>query len=272
MILVTGASGQLSSLVLADLRERAVHAVGGSRDPSPGDRHLDFDDPDAIDLHGVSTLVLVSAGYAEDDRVVARHAAVVDAAARDGVTHLVYTSLTGAGDHLGFALAHRVTEQIVRDAGLGWTILRNGLYAELIGALTTWEGDALVSPFGDGAVAAVARHDLAVAAATVAADPTSHDGRTYELVGRPVTAGAVADRLGVRHVPIGLGEYRDRLLATEGLLPFQPPMLASIASSVRHGLLGAPHPDLRTLLGRPPADPLDVAVEAARAARPVEGS
>jgi NAD(P)H dehydrogenase (quinone) len=264
MILVTGAQGQLSSLVLADLRARGLPVVGGSRAPSAGDRHLDFDAPDDLDLHDVTTLVLVSAGYAEDDRVVARHAGVVDAAARAGVGHVVYTSLTGAGDHLGFALAHRVTERIVQDSGLAWTVLRNGLYAELVGSLMTWDEDTLESPFGDGAVAAVARRDLAEAAAVVAADPTAHHARTYELVGEPVTTAAVARRLGVQHASIALDDYRDRLLSAEGLLPFQPPMLASIASSVRHGLLGATHPDLSTLLGRPPADAVAVAAEAAR--------
>ncbi|WP_327239548.1 hypothetical protein OG243_11620 [Streptomyces sp. NBC_01318] len=36
---------------------------------------------------------------------VERHAVVLDAAFRDGVHHAGYTSLTGADDHLGFALA-----------------------------------------------------------------------------------------------------------------------------------------------------------------------
>ncbi|MEU9060848.1 NAD(P)H-binding protein [Streptomyces sp. NPDC048430] len=89
----------------------------------------------SLDLAGVSTLVLISAGYAEDDQVVTRHAAVLDAAVRDGIGHVVYTSLTTAGDHLGFALAHRATERLVRASGLPWTILRNGLYAELFGGL-----------------------------------------------------------------------------------------------------------------------------------------
>ncbi|MEU1984397.1 hypothetical protein [Nocardia sp. NPDC019395] len=52
-------------------------------------RYLDFDDPKGLDLAGVSTLVMISAGYAEDDQVIARHGAVLDAAARDGVGHIV---------------------------------------------------------------------------------------------------------------------------------------------------------------------------------------
>ncbi|MFE0449320.1 Rossmann-fold NAD(P)-binding domain-containing protein [Streptomyces fungicidicus] len=264
MILVTGAHGNLGSAALAALHARGAVASGGSRTPGEGMRRLDFDDPADLDLAGVSTLVLVSAGYAEDDRVVARHAAVLDAAVRDGVGHVVYTSLTTAGDHLGFALAHRATERLVRGSGVPWTILRNGLYAELFGGLLMWAGDGVESAFGEGALAAVAREDLAEAAAVVASDPAPHGGRVYDLVGTPVTAGQVAGGLGVAHRAISLGEYRRRLLETPGLLPFQPPMLASIATGVRHGFLDGTAPDLADLLGRAPRDPLATAVEAGR--------
>jgi NAD(P)H dehydrogenase (quinone) len=268
MIMVTGANGQLASTTLQELAARGVPALGGSRAPADGQRHVDFDDPDGLDLTGVTTLVLVSAGYAEDDRVVARHRAVLDAAARDGVVHVVYTSLTGSGDHLGFALAHRATEDLVTTSGLGWTILRNGLYAELFGALLTWTPDGLESPFGDGALAAVARGDLAAAAAVVASAPATHAGTTYDLVGAPITAGDIAARLGVEHRTIGLGEYRARLLADDTLLPFQPALLASIATTVRHGFLGGTTHDLARLLDRPTVDALSVAVSAAAATRP----
>lgn len=268
MILVTGASGNLGSATLAALRARGASAAGGSRTPTTGGRRLDFDDPSGIELGGVETLVLVSAGYAEDDRVIGRHAAVLEAAARDGVGHVVYTSLTGAGDHLGFALAHRATERLVRRLGLPWTILRNGLYAELFGGLLTWSGTGVESAFGDGALAAVARADLAEAAAVVAAEPARHRGRVYELVGTPITAADVAGRLGVPHRSIGLEEYRRRLDGTPGLLPFQPSMLASIASAVRHGFLDGTGPDLAALLGRPGLDPLAVAAATASTAAP----
>jgi NAD(P)H dehydrogenase (quinone) len=271
MIMVTGANGQLASLTLQELARRRVPALGGTRSPGEGRRRLDFDDPTSLDLTGAETLVLVSAGYAEDDQVITRHRAVLDAAVRDGVRHVVYTSLTGDGDHLGFALAHRATERLVKASGLGWTILRNGLYAELFGALVNWTADGMESAFGDGALAAVARVDLAAAAAVVASNPTAHSGRTYDLVGEPITAAAVAESLGVTHRTIGLGEYRARLLADDTLLPFQPPMLTSIATGVRHGFLGATGPDLAQLLGRPLTDPLAVAAEAAAAMRPDAG-
>lgn len=268
MIMVTGANGQLAHLTLQQLAERDVPALGGSRSPAEGQRLLDFDDPATLDLTGISTLVLVSAGYAEDDQVLIRHQNVLDAAVRDGVTHVVYTSLTGAGDHLGFALAHRATERLVKASALSWTILRNGIYAELFGALLTWTPDGLESAFADGSLSAVARADLAAAAALVAGSPTVHTGRIYDLVGEPITATQVAQRLGVAHRSIGLGEYRGRLLADAALLAFQPPMLASIASSVRHGFLSDTTPDLVQLLDRPLTDPLTVAADTAATMRP----
>ncbi|WP_422739099.1 hypothetical protein ACN263_07610 [Micromonospora sp. WMMD729] len=267
MIMVTGATGQLASLTLAELAERGTPALGGSRTPTGAQRHLDFDDPATLDLTGVTTLVLVSAGYAEDDTVIARHRAVLDAACRDGVTHVTYTSLTSAGDHLGFALAHRVTEQMITTSGLAWTILRNGLYAELFGALLAWTPDGLESAFGNGALAAVARADLAAAAAVVASAPAAHAGKVYDLVGTPITVGDIADRLGVAHRTVELGEYRARLLGDADLLPFQPPMLASIATGVRHGFLHATGPDLVSLLERPLTDPLAVAADVTAAMR-----
>ncbi|MEN0085776.1 MAG: hypothetical protein AAGC66_13525 [Leifsonia sp.] len=96
--------------------------VGGTRSPSGGQRVVAFDDPEALDLREISTLVIVSAGYAEHDRVIARHTVVIDAAVRYGVTHVVYTSVTADGDHLRFALAHRATERLVRASGLNWTM------------------------------------------------------------------------------------------------------------------------------------------------------
>ncbi|WP_344103248.1 NAD(P)H-binding protein [Myceligenerans crystallogenes] len=266
--MVTGANGQLAALVLQELADLGVPAVGGTRKPAEGQRRIDFDDPGSLDLTGVSTLVLVSAGYAEDDRVTARHLAALEAARRDGVGHVVYTSLTTAGDHLAFALAHRVTERAIEASGLDWTILRNGLYAELFGALLLWSGTGLESAFGDGALSAVARHDLAAAAAVVAGKPEAHAGRSYDLVGAPITAADVAGRLGVAHRTLGLGEYRDRLLADGGLLPFEPAYLASLATNVRHGLLRGTSGDLADLLGRPITDAVAVAADTAAAMRP----
>ena len=271
--MVTGASGRFSSAVLAELRARGIPAVGGSRTPSAEQRHVDFSIPDSLDFTGVNTLLLVSAGAQEDDRQIAFNRAAVEVAARDGVSHLVYTSLTGAGDHLSMALPHRVTERIIMASGMTWTILRNGVYAEILGAPLSWERQQeeparIVSPLGDGAVAAVARRDLACAAASVLSDPGGHKERVYELVGsRAVSAADVAGRLGCEVRDIGLGEYR-QLLAGGGMPVFRQFLMLSIASVIRHGFLAGTGDDLPSLLGGAPTDPLAVAAEAVAARAP----
>ena len=274
MIMVTGASGRFSSAVLAELHARGIPAVGGSRTPSAEQRHVDFSVPDSLDFNGVDTLLLVPAGAQEDDRQIAFNRAAVEVAERDGVSHLVYTSLTGAGDHLSMALPHRVTERIIMASGMTWTILRNGVYAEILGAPLSWERRngapaRIVSPLGVGAVAAVARQDLACAAASVLSDPGGHKERVYELVGsRAVASADVAGRLGCEVRDIGLGEYR-QLLAEVGMPAFRQSLMLSIASVIRYGFLARTGDDLPYLLGREPTDPLGAAAEALAARRAV---
>src|SRR5690606_37213296 len=160
------------------------------------------------------------------------------------VGHVVYTSLTGTGDHLGFALAHRWTERRLQQSGMAWTILRNGLYAELIGSLAAPVDGVIRAPFGSSSISAVAREDLADAAVTVLSDPASHAGVIYELAGEDgFTIADLARELGVEYSPETLTAARDRLTVPP-LLPFQPAMLMSIYSASAAGFLKAEASDL----------------------------
>ncbi|MGW4705675.1 NAD(P)H-binding protein [Streptomyces sp. NPDC004285] len=274
MLLVTGVSGALGSLVAARLAGRD-DVVLGTRAGLPGTRRLDFDAPETLPgaFSGVDTLLLISAGYGEDDVVVARHEAAISAAEAAGVRHVVYTSLSGDGDHLAYALAHRWTERrLRRSTTLDWTILRNGLYAEFLTWIAAPDAEHRVTgPLGAGRLAAVAREDLADAAVAVATDPAAHRNRVYELVGERALGGAdLAAALGAAYVPGTLAEAR-AAIAASGAVPFQVPMLASTYSAIAHGFLdgtGVERGHLRALLGgREPRDALDVFVTAVRAAR-----
>ncbi|GAA5512943.1 NAD(P)H azoreductase [Deinococcus carri] len=255
MLMITGASGQLGRLVTTRLQELAVPFVAGTHDPTQvggHTRHLDFDRPETLQFPGIRTLLLISAGYGEDDVVTARHDRVITAAERDGVEQVVYTSLTGAGDHLSFSLAHRWTERRLQRSRLAWTILRNGLYAELLGSLTLAEDGVVHAPLSEGKLAAVARADLADVAAEVLLRPAEHAGKVYELVGPQAIGGAaVAEARGAEYRPVSLAETRARL-DQAGLLPFQPPMLMSIYSSISGGFLAGTGSELARLLGRSP--------------------
>ncbi|THV24252.1 NAD(P)H-binding protein [Glycomyces paridis] len=272
MIMVTGASGALGSRIVAALSEAGREVVAGTRRPGEAAtgvpaRRVDFDRPGELSeaFAGVEVLVLVSAGYAEDDVVVSRHEGAIAAAIEAGVRHVAYTSLAGAGDHLSIALAHRATERALATSGLEWTVLRNGLYAELIApsAATAAASGVLDAPMGEGSLAVVARADLAEAAALVASEPEAHAGHVYELVGDRALSGAdIAAAVGARYEQVSLEAFREALTGA-GLPSYQVAHSVSIYANIAAGFLGGTESDLPRLLGREPRSALDIVTGAA---------
>lgn len=273
MILVTGVSGGLGGLVFTGLSELDdVRAVGGTR---TGDgvsaRRVDFDDPQSLPaaFEDVDVLVVVSAGYAEDDVVFARHGAVADAAAQAGVRHLIYTSLASSGESMTIALPHRWSEERFAAGPFTTTILRNGLYPDVPVALAMAGAadGALAAPFGAGRLSVVVRQDLADVAVRVAAEsqrdlaagkPSRHADRVYELEGDTALGGAeiaqiLAEELGrpIPYRPTSLTETR-AALAGSGLEPYQITHALSLYSNVIAGRTEATRSDLPQLLETAP--------------------
>ena len=188
---VTGVTGALGGLVARDLAARGVRQRLLARRPEAAPRldgatvlPFSFDDRAASveALRGVETLFMVSA--AEDARRLEQHRAFVESAAEAGVRHVVYTSFAGASPTCTFLLGrdHHATEELLRDAGLEATFLRDNFYLDVFPYFVGKDG-AIRGPAGDGRVAAVAREDVARAAAAVLADPLVHGGATYTLTG-----------------------------------------------------------------------------------------
>ncbi|MFG2630210.1 NAD(P)H-binding protein [Streptomyces sp. NPDC048473] len=272
MILVTGASGALGQLVAKKLAVRDDVALGTRTPRSAAERPVDFDAPASLDFTGVDTLLLISAGYGEDDVVIARHDAAISAAEKAGVQHVVYTSLSGDGDHLAYALAHRWTERRLQQSPLAWTILRNGLYAEFLAAIAAPGPDGTIAaPLGEGRLAAVAREDLAEVAARAVIAPHKHAGRTYELVGEEALGGAeLAAAVGSSYEPDSLARTREAITAAREATPLQVPMLVGTYSAIAAGFLdgkGIEHNMLGELLGRKPQSALEVYTTSVTAAQ-----
>ena len=133
-------------------------------------------------LDGVKTLFMVSAAEAEDR--LQQHCTFVDAAAAAGVQHIVYTSFFGAAADSTFTLGrdHFATEERIKASGMDYTFLRDNFYLDFLPLLAGEDG-VIRGPSGDGAMAAVARSDIARSAVTVLRDPDLHIGRTYDLTG-----------------------------------------------------------------------------------------
>jgi len=197
MFAVTGASGQLGRLVIAQLIARGVppaQIAALVRRPAQAAelaalgvqlREADYDRPAtlAAALAGVDRLLLISSS--EVGRRAPQHQAVIDAARAAGVGFLAYTSLLHADrSPLGLATEHVATEAALRASGLPHAILRHGWYTEnyLASLPPALQHGAFIGAAGEGRIASATRQDYAEAdAAVLLAPPAS--GTVLELAG-----------------------------------------------------------------------------------------
>ncbi len=191
-IAVTGATGQLGRIVIEKLKSQTkeqiialVRSPEKAADLGVEVRRADYEDEASLDaaLKGVDTLLLISSS--EVGKRAAQHYNVIEAAKKNGVKRIVYTSLLRADTSpLSLAAEHAETEKQLKASGIPYTILRNGWYTEnytgsLEGAVAA---GALIGSAGEGRIASAARADYAEAAVAVLTTP-GHDGKTYELAG-----------------------------------------------------------------------------------------
>ncbi|MCO6386105.1 SDR family oxidoreductase [Aliihoeflea sp. 40Bstr573] len=189
---VTGATGQLGRIVIDKLKAQTsdevvalVRSPEKAADLGVETRRADYDDAASLEsaLQGVDTLLLISSS--EVGKRAAQHSNVIEAAKKNGVKRIVYTSLLRADSSpLSLAAEHAETEKQLKASGIAHTILRNGWYTEnyagsLKGAV---EAGALIGSAGEGRISSAARADYADAAVAVLTT-TGHDGKTYELAG-----------------------------------------------------------------------------------------
>lgn len=270
MIVITGATGQLGRLLIADLLKKvpaarivaAVRDVGKAADLAALGvqvRHADYEAPATLDaaFQGASKVLLISSNAL--GQRVAQHRNAIDAAKRAGVKLLAYTSVLHADtSKLGLAAEHRETEAAVLASGLPYTLLRNGWYMEnytagLGGAL---EHGVLLGGAGEGRIAAAARADYAAAAVAVLLSEAPVQP-IYELAGdRAFTLAELAAELALQAGKAVAYNNLDEAAYREALLGFGLPagLAALIADSDAAAAQGALFDDshcLSKLIGRP---------------------
>ncbi|WP_433800216.1 NAD(P)H-binding protein [Actinomycetospora sp. CA-084318] len=278
MIVVTGATGVLGRLVVDRLLELVPAAEVGvsvrdtARAQDLADRGVrvrqgDFTAPDTLAdaFAGAEQVLVVSANTLGPDGV-AQHRAAIDAAVAAGARRVLYTAHQGARVDSPFAAAadHAATEEILAAAGIAWTSLRNGFYANtvpmfLADAATTGE---LRLP-DDGPVAWTTREDLATATARLLVDGAP-DGPTAPLTGPEAVdfeqvATLVGDLTGrpVRRVVVEPAEYRETLLGRGVPAPAADLLLGFFPAAAR-GDFAPADPTLAELAGRPATPIADV--------------
>ena len=188
---ITGATGQLGSLVLEELikKQGTSNLVALVRSPEKVQeveaRAFDYEKPEdlAASLEGIDKLLLISGN--EIGKRASQHKNVIDAAKKAGVQWIVYTSILKADTStISLAGEHLITEKLLHESGITFTLLRNGWYTEnymgsVGGAIAS---GAFIGSAENGNISSASRQDFAEAAAIVLTDE-KHKGKVYELAG-----------------------------------------------------------------------------------------
>jgi NAD(P)H dehydrogenase (quinone) len=238
-IIVSGASGQLGSLVIDELIARKVppkDLILVSRTPNTDHlkayaeqgasvRFGDFNSAESLDAayQGGTRMLLISINGGGGNRPEL-HKVAIDAAARAGVKHIAYTSYVNAdlNEDSTVAVDHRRTERFLEESGVAWTMLRNQIYANGLveQAVQMVRDGRYVTHTPDARVAYVTREDCAAAAAAVLATP-GHETMAYNITGPdaigPRELVALASEISgkpVELVVLSEEDYRAQLAAT----------------------------------------------------------
>ena len=282
-VIVSGASGQLGSLVIDELLARHIapeNLILVSRTPNTDHlkayaargasvRFGDFNEPESLDTayRGGTRMLLISINGGGGNRPEL-HKVAIDAAVRAGVKQIAYTSYVNADRYTDSTIAadHRRTELFLEDSGVAWTLLRNQIYANgLVDQAAQMVRDGrYVTHTPEARVAYVTREDCAAAAAAVLATP-GHDNKAYNIT-RPDAIGprelvALANEIGGKPVALvvrseadyrrDLADSRMPAAAINGTISFaaelDSPYLREPSTAVAE-LTGRPATSVRALL------------------------
>jgi uncharacterized protein YbjT (DUF2867 family) len=211
-ILVTGATGTVSSEVVNALAGQGLTVRAGARSAAKADSlkelspnvqpvELDYTRPETVEaaFTGVNRVFLLTPFTGEQ---VAIGKQLVDAAKQAGVQQVVLLSGAGADLQPGTQINHwhRAVEVYLEQSGVPFTVLRPSGFMQ---NFLTYNGDSIRQEgkfylaIGDGQVNYIDVRDIAAVAATVLTAPVAaHHGQIYTLTGpAAVSSEAVAAAL-----------------------------------------------------------------------------
>jgi NAD(P)H dehydrogenase (quinone) len=271
MIVMTGANGRLGRALATALARRGFtdEVTLVTRDPAQvrdltaqGFRCRTADYSDVRSLRaafvGADRLFMVSATGPVEQRTVL-HENAITAAADSGVGHLVYTSRVhpALSSLYPFARIHAVSEAMIVESGVPFTLLRNNEYAE---NLDRWLTPAAASGRfvfgGKGPIAFISRQDVIDSAVEVLVG-RGHENRIYELSGpesldRVQIAAVFSEALGrTIEATRGTREEFGAEMGKLGCPPFLVEMAEGLFDASEAGEWAEPSRDPAHLIGRP---------------------
>lgn len=277
MILVTGASGHFGNATINFLLEKGVQANKISalvrKEESADDFRKrgvnavigDYDNYASLvsAFNGIEKLLFVSGN--DIFNRLSHHRNVVNAVKEVGVKHIVYTSFSTNNETETSPLwlvtkSHLQTEEWLKESGLGYTILKNSLYMDLIPAFVgekVLETGLIYLPAGNGKVGAVLRSELAEATSNVLIG-SNHEGKVYnfsntETFSYQEVAHMISEITGksIGYVSPSADEYTETL-TNHGVSSDIIGLFSGFSIAQAHGELDTVSGDLEELLKRKP--------------------
>lgn len=270
-ILVTGATGNVGSQAVRELRARGAPVRAFVRDPARAAAMLgdsvelavgDFEDATSVRraLVGVSDVLLSSTN---NPRQVEHETGVIDAAGAAGVRRIVKLSTIGA--EVGAALPafdwHGRIEQQLRRSGVPAVILQSNFYMTnlLASAEMVKQTGRLFAPAAGGTVAMIDPRDVAAVAAVILTTE-GHEGQTYTLTGpEAISHARVAADLSaatgrpIAYVDVPEEAARQRLVEA-GMPDWLVRQITGVYALIRQGALAGTTGTVRAMSGREPRD------------------
>ena len=193
-ILVTGATGNVSSALITALVNRGVNVRGLVRDESKGESLKssgvevavgNLNDSGSIEkaLEGIEKVFLLTP-VGEDAPQQARN--VIDAALKQGSPYIVRMSAIKAASDAPSrnSRAHAETEEYLKNSGLPYTILKPHFFMQnlMMAAESIASEGKIYMPFKDGKLGMVDIRDIADVSAVILTEE-GHEGKTYTPTG-----------------------------------------------------------------------------------------
>jgi len=273
MIAVVGATGNTGRAVVKELVELGRNPICVVRNPGKAREVLgaeakaavaELTDRAALEnaLQGVTSLFVVTG---HNPQMVEQQNNVLDAALKTGVKYLVRVSggraVVGANADSVVGRGHHAIEERLRGSGIGWVILRPGLFMQNTfaqAALIRAESKMMLPTPRDLPIAFIDVRDTGALGARILIDPVPHVGKTYEFTGARTNYGEFADVFSqvlgksITYVEATL-EQTEQALRARGMPDWLVAHLLSIARITGKGGFSTENTELiRTIVKRAP--------------------
>jgi NAD(P)H dehydrogenase (quinone) len=274
-ILITGATGNYGYTVIEELLKngvdkKSIYAM--ARDEAKAKLLIplgvqivsgNYDDYNSMinAFSGIDKLLFVSSVDLKNRST--QHKQVVKAAKNAKVKHILYTSQIHKTDNpsspMKFVMkSHLATEIAIMKSGMNYTILRNGLYLDMLplflGHNVTENGIFL--PAGNGKIAFTLRTEMAEVTATILSSE-GHKNKIYDISGKAVSFLDIATMIyqitnkNITYVSPDLDSFINTAIR-QGIPKEYAKILGGFAMAAQQGELEGENSTLEKFLGRKP--------------------